>query len=188
MLSTLVLLKTLPRQNHLQLTPRYLNTTCPCFKKKAKSRFMKKFYTDEEAQLRPSDLEIKKKDLPENTPTLGQRIRRDGYHMFHQSDSKHGYHSIEGSEERGPTTFYKEVLETVKKDLKANPKETFATNFNIVKGEFVKFGKELKKGYSWSETIDRIPRNGDRRTEGEFKKVLICTIYFFRVYRSRVLK
>jgi hypothetical protein len=42
----------------------------------------------------PSDLEIAKKGLPENTPTLGERMDRDVYRTFHQADEKHGYHNL----------------------------------------------------------------------------------------------
>ena len=41
---------------------------------------------------RPSDLEIRKKNLPYNTPTLEQRIARDTLHKFHVSDRHAGYH------------------------------------------------------------------------------------------------
>ena len=41
---------------------------------------------------RPSDLEIKDKDLPTNTPTLEHRIMRDQVSKFHVDDRKAGYH------------------------------------------------------------------------------------------------
>ena len=47
----------------------------------------------EDLNKRPSDLEIAKKDLPENTPTLGERLDRDVYNMFHVQDEKQGYRS-----------------------------------------------------------------------------------------------
>ena len=46
----------------------------------------------EDLDKRPSDLEIKKKNLPHNTPTLQQRIERDTVHKFHVSDRHGGYH------------------------------------------------------------------------------------------------
>ena len=45
----------------------------------------------EDLNKRPSDLEIAKKELPENTPTLGERLDRDVYNLFHVHDEKHGY-------------------------------------------------------------------------------------------------
>ena len=45
----------------------------------------------EDLNKRPSDLEIAKKELPEDTPTLGERLDRDVYNMFHVQDDKHGY-------------------------------------------------------------------------------------------------
>ena len=47
----------------------------------------------EDLNKRPSDLEIAKKELPENTPTLGERLDRDVYNMFHVKDEKQGYRS-----------------------------------------------------------------------------------------------
>ena len=47
----------------------------------------------EDLNKRPSDLEIAKKELPENTPTLGERLDRDVYNMFHVQDEKQGYRS-----------------------------------------------------------------------------------------------
>ena len=47
----------------------------------------------EDLNKRPSDLEIAKKELPENTPTLGERIDRDVYNLFHVQDEKQGYRS-----------------------------------------------------------------------------------------------
>ena len=47
----------------------------------------------EDLNKRPSDLEIAKKELPEDTPTLGERLDRDVYNMFHVQDDKHGYRS-----------------------------------------------------------------------------------------------
>lgn len=41
---------------------------------------------------RPSDLEIKDKDLPTNTPTLEHRIHRDQVYKFFVPDRKAGYH------------------------------------------------------------------------------------------------
>jgi hypothetical protein len=49
---------------------------------------------EEDLNKRPSDLEISQKGLPDNTPTLGERMDRDVYRTFHQADEKHGYHNL----------------------------------------------------------------------------------------------
>ncbi len=35
---------------------------------------------------------FRKKDLPSNTPTLGERILRDRNHIFHEYDRRGGYY------------------------------------------------------------------------------------------------
>ena len=47
---------------------------------------------EEDWKKRPSDLEVRKKNLPYNTPTLEQRIARDTLHKFHTPDRHAGYH------------------------------------------------------------------------------------------------
>jgi len=162
-----------PQSNHLQLV-RYLNTTCPCFKYKPPERrsfipFSKKFVKKEDLDKRPSDLEIKKKDLPVNTPTLGERVKRDGQHLFHQNDRKHGYYSDPAKANSNDNELIA-LLKDVKKDVQKNPKEALVRNFKIVANEVKKWGEETKTGLSWKNTIDKFPRQGDRRTEWEFKK------------------
>ena len=78
--------------NHLNR--RTLHTSLTNLKEYKKSRlevFKSKWVSAEDLNKRPSDLEIAKKGLPENQPTLLQRIERDRRHMFHQMDPKHGY-------------------------------------------------------------------------------------------------
>jgi len=47
---------------------------------------------EEDLDKRPSDLEIKEKELPTNTPTLEHRINRDQVYKFYVPDRKAGYH------------------------------------------------------------------------------------------------
>lgn len=46
---------------------------------------------DKDLNKRPSDLEIKEKNLPPNTPTLEHRLKRDAVHKFYSPDKKGGY-------------------------------------------------------------------------------------------------
>ena len=46
---------------------------------------------DKDLNKRPSDLEIKEKNLPPNTPTLEHRLKRDAVHKFYTPDKKGGY-------------------------------------------------------------------------------------------------
>ena len=52
--------------------------------------FRDKFVSEKDLHKRPSQLEIQKKGLPVNTPTLGERLRRDYQHSFHENDPKSG--------------------------------------------------------------------------------------------------
>ena len=63
-------------------------------KEELKSKYRNLVVPEEDLNKRPSDLEIKQKELPENTPTLGERLNRDVYRLFHQADEKHGYHNL----------------------------------------------------------------------------------------------
>ena len=49
------------------------------------------FVKQDDLNKRPSALEIKTKDLPPNTPTLGQRLMRDRQHLFHEDNRQSGY-------------------------------------------------------------------------------------------------
>ena len=81
----------------LQITSRLFSTSsnkCGYFKNmKGVFKNMKgAIVWEEDLDKRPSDLEIKDKDLPTNTPTLEHRIQRDQVHKFHVYDRKAGYH------------------------------------------------------------------------------------------------
>ena len=54
--------------------------------------FKSKIVTPEMLDKRPSDVEIKKKDLPLNTPTLRHRIARSESHKFMEYTKSGGYH------------------------------------------------------------------------------------------------
>ena len=85
---------TIKSVNHINPRSRNLHTSLTNYKKYKKSRleqFKSKFVSAEDLNKRPSDLEIAKKGLPANQPTLQGRIERDRRHMFHQMDPKHGY-------------------------------------------------------------------------------------------------
>ena len=77
-------------QQQLLLTRRCLATS-PCWHGLV-SGFRDKFLKEEDYHKRPSDLEIKKKGLPSNTPTLIQKAKRDKSTNFFVTDRKSGYH------------------------------------------------------------------------------------------------
>ena len=58
----------------------------------ALSKFRDKFVSAKDLNKRPSDLEIESKGLPKNTPTLGERIRRDDSSPYYSADRKGGYY------------------------------------------------------------------------------------------------
>lgn len=55
---------------------------------------------------RPSQLEIQQKGLPENTPTLAERLRRGSSTIFHNPDPKDGYY-------KGKTGTVRDYMEDV---------------------------------------------------------------------------
>ena len=81
-----------------------------------KSKYRNLVVPEEDLNKKPSDLEIKQKELPENTPTLGERLNRDVYRLFHQADEKHGYHNLR----KFPDSLKTEVMEDVKEKLNRN--------------------------------------------------------------------
>ena len=98
-------------------------------------KFRSLFVSEEDTHKRPSDLEIRKKDLPVNQPTLGERMNRDVYRMFYQADEKHGYHNLR----KYPDSMKDEVMETVKDELNKNPKKAFSDAFKTVRNEIRMF-------------------------------------------------
>jgi len=146
----------------------HLHTTCPHHKKRKTliESVKNKFLDPADKNKRPSDLEIKQKDLPQNTPTLKERVNRDVEHKFYQADEKSGYHNLR----KHPESFATEVIEAMKKDLKTNPKETFVDSFKTVANECKKFANETISNNKPSETLDKLPQKGDRLTQWEFTK------------------
>lgn len=134
-------------------------------KKKKKSRlqiFKDKLVFEEDWDKRPSDLEIKRKDLPPNQPTLKERIERDEWHMFYQKDVHHGY----WEKDRQPVS----ILEQMKIDAK-NPKKAMIATFQGLKAEVSKFAEEHKKGeYSIQQKIrENVVLEGGTRKEWGFQ-------------------
>jgi len=138
-----------------------------CKKKKGPTRldaFKKNFLPVEDANKRPSALEIERKDLPANQPTLRERVERDRRHAFHQFDEKHGYW----------TNKPLPILQQIKVDLKADPKRALTQNFKKVAGEFKKLKDEVDQGnYSYATQIKKafvLP--GERSKEWGFQSEL----------------
>ena len=73
-----------------------MHTSPPCCKPKKgklggggivenwKKKYRNLVVDREDRDKMPSELEIAKKQLPANTPTLGERMDRDVYRLFHQ--------------------------------------------------------------------------------------------------------
>jgi len=144
---------------------RTFHTTEMCLKKKPKSikEELKKKYRNivvpvEDLNKKPSAVEIKQKDLPTNTPTLGERLNRDVYNLFHQVDEKHGYHNLR----KYPDSFKKEVIEDMKEKIDKNPIKTVKDSFKIVSNEIKQFAKEMKE-YDINGPLDALPGPGGRR-------------------------
>jgi len=152
--------------------PAYLHTssgswekkrpTIPSQRKTIKEELNKKYrniFVDKgDLKKRPSDLEIKQKDLPPNQPTLGERMNRDVYRLFHEADEKHGYHNIR----KYPDSFRKEVWEGLKEDLDKDPSKTLKDSFKAVTKEIAMFAKEMRE-YDINSGLDALPGPGGRR-------------------------
>jgi len=158
-----------PLHSALQLAVTSLHTSPALHNKKGKRKTLKQEWKakyrnllvpDEDRDKRPSALEIKQKDLPANTPTLGERMNRDVYRLFFQADEKHGYHNLR----KYPDSMYQEVKEDVKEQLNKNPKKAFQNAFKSVAEEFKLFGKEMQEG----DPLLRLPGPGESRREWGF--------------------
>lgn len=144
---------------------RWLRTTS-CVAKK--SKFFDKFLDPADRYKRPSDLEIKKKDLPPNQPTLGERVERDRYHLFHQRDEKHGYRTLSKYPD-----FHQTFIEQLKYDLRTQPKETVKQSFRSLKEEISKFGAEMRHGLKFHDRLSEIcVLPGQSRKEWGFQSEL----------------
>jgi len=143
---------------------RCLSTTLVFFKKSRLEIFKDKFISEKDANKRPSDLEISRKDLPKNQPTLRERVERDRNHMFFQADIKHGYWSNK------PVP----LMEDMKVELKKNPKQLMVNSFKTVKGEVDKWKQEVNDGeYNVAKVVqEALVKRGDRRKEWGFQSEL----------------
>jgi len=130
------------------------STTAVLLKKKKESPevnrfeiFKSKLVFPEDLNKRPSDLEIKRKDLPPNQPTLKDRIERDEHHQFFQRTVKHGYFESKRSQMT--------LMEEMKIALQTRPKDALVSSFQIVKDEVKKFNQEVKEGeYSMTKQAE----------------------------------
>lgn len=133
-----------------------------------KPKFLDRFLNPEDRNKRPSDLEIKKKDLPPNQPTLAERVERDRDHLFHQTDRKHGYRSLS----KYPDT-YSNVKEELMYGLRHRPKETIKQSFQLLGQEVVKWGEEVKDGFRVQKNLTECwVQPGDVRKEWGFQSEL----------------
>ena len=110
-----------------------------------------KIVWEKDANKRPSDLEIKRKGLPKNTPTLGERVRRQDGGPLYVPDRKGGYF-------KGPTGTIRDYI-----DPKLTSKEVVTQGFHNLKTEIVKWKSELGQN-----DIDKLPKDGEYRTEWTF--------------------
>jgi len=152
-------------------TSKTIHTTPLCFKKKPKTikeelknKYRNIVVPEEDLNKKPSAVEIKQKDLPSNTPTLGERLNRDVYRLFHQGDEKHGYHNLR----KYPDSLRKEVIEDVKDQLNTNPIQAIKDSFKTVSNEIKMFANEMKE-YDVNAALDALPPPGGRRKEWGFQ-------------------
>ena len=115
------------------------------------SAFKDRFVDKKDLNKRPSDLEIKKKGLPQNTPTLGERIRRQEGGQFLVPDRKGGYY-------KGPTGTLRDYI-----DPELTAKQMVSNGFKDLKTEIIKWKSELGR-----EDADKLPKLGEYRTEWSF--------------------
>ena len=113
--------------------------------------FRDRLVDEKDRNKRPSDLEIRKKGLPQNTPTLGERIKRDSGGSFFSPDKKGGYY-------KGPTGTLRDYV-----DPEMTTKQIVSQGFKDLKNEIVKWKSELRR-----EDADKLPSLGELRTEWSF--------------------
>ena len=113
--------------------------------------FKDRFVDVKDLNKRPSDLEIRKKGLPKNTPTLGERIKRDSGGPLYSPDPKGGYY-------KGATGTLRDYI-----DPEMTTKQIVSQGFKDLKNEIVKWKSELRR-----EDADKLPSLGELRTEWSF--------------------
>jgi len=136
-----------------------------------KASFDRKLVKEEDLDKMPSPAEIEEKGLPKNTPTLGERIDRDHYHLFHQIDEKSGYHNLrKRGKGLGMVSHINELKREAKHELSTRPVQAFKEHFQTVYQEVRKFEEEMKENARYpSRGIDNMPENGDRSEEWAFR-------------------
>ena len=140
-----------------------IKSKTPTIKEEWNKKYRNIFIKEEDLDKKPSAVEIKEKELPLNTPNLGERLNRDVYRMFHQADEKHGYHSIR----KYPDSFSQEVTESLKEGLNTDPKKTVKDSFKALTTEIKMFATEMKE-YDVNSGYDALPPPGGRRKEWGF--------------------
>ena len=115
------------------------------------SAFKDRFVDIKDTDKRPSDLEIRKKGLPKNTPTLGERLKRDDGGQFFVTDRKGGYY-------KGATGTLRDFI-----DPEVTAKQMISEGFKEMKTEIVKWKNELHR-----DDADKLPTLGEYRTEWAF--------------------
>jgi len=95
------------------------------------------FISNKDLGKRPSDLEIEKKGLPKNTPTLEERIRRDSNGSVFVADRKGGYYRGTGTVRDYIPKDYtlhdgvREGLKAIKEEVVKWKQETFDTEWGV---------------------------------------------------------
>lgn len=132
---------------------RIIHTSNSLHKGKLRKLREKFFEIPEDMNKRPSALEIKKKELPPNTPTLGERHRRDAPGMFHIADPKHGYY-------KGETGTWRDYV-----PKEHTLKDVIKIGFQDLKVQIAQWKHEkLTEG-----DIDSIPQPGGRKSYWSFE-------------------
>ena len=135
------------------LSARTLSTTCPA------SGFKDMFIKPQDEFKKPSLAEIKKKGLPENTPHLLDRIKRDETRDLYVADRHSGYH-------KGLTGTWQDFV-----DPEANVKDLALEGFQSLTYEtkrFINEIKDLKMG------LTQIPNNGEEKLVFDFDTEQKC--------------
>eukprot|EP00095_Tigriopus_kingsejongensis_P009254 maker-scaffold922_size80897-snap-gene-0.19 protein:Tk09254 transcript:maker-scaffold922_size80897-snap-gene-0.19-mRNA-1 annotation:"probable complex i intermediate-associated protein mitochondrial precursor" len=89
-----------------------------------------RFVTESDLNKKPSQLEIQRKGLPENTPTLGERMRRGASSPFFNAHPKDGYY-------KGQTGTLRDYLED------ATLEDVYTKGLKTLKTEIIKWKNEL---------------------------------------------
>lgn len=117
-------------------------------------RLRDRFLWESDKDKRPSELEIKQKKLPPNTPTLGERVRRDRCSgPFWVEDPKGGYY-------KGPTGTYRDYI-----DPEMTTKEAIVIAWKEAKRQVALVKEDI---IYYTSHLNRIPEDGEYRTQWTF--------------------